>query len=185
MLKKQPAIYPMMKSDVKTFTIPAGSHNWTADDLYQGLVPTRVVVGMVSAAAYAGRPNKNPYNFTHFNCSSISFEVNNQSVPTQPFRQNYKNNLYVPAYLSLFTGLGTFNSNDGNYISRMDYPNGYNLWLFDIDGKRAKEYLNLMRKGHTRLSLNFSQPTPEAISVIVYSHFPYILQIDESRSVIV
>ena len=143
------------------------------------------MVGLVAAGAYSGRSDKNPYNFEHFNCSSISFDVNNKSVPTQPLKQNYKGGLYVPAYLSLFTGLGSYNSDEGNYISRSDYPRGYTLYLFDIDGKRGKDFLNLIKKGHTRLNLNFSEPTPIPITVIIYAHFPTILQIDESRTVII
>lgn len=183
-LKKSPALYPYMKSDVRTYNIQPGSFTWSADDIFQGSVPSRVVVGLVSGEAYSGAYHKNPYNFQHFNTNFCGLYANGQSVPGEPFMCDFKNNSYTSAYLSLFTAVGKYHSNEGNYISRSDYPKGYSLFLFDIDGKHGKEFMNLTNRGHTRLSLRFEKAAKETITVIVYSHFPSILQIDETRNII-
>ena len=43
--------------------------------MWQGEVPSRLVVGMVRSQAYNGDYNLNPYHFEHFNVSNIDFFV--------------------------------------------------------------------------------------------------------------
>ena len=53
-LKKQPAIYPYLRSEFKTTSIPSGQYSFSADDIFQGLVPCQLIVGLVASAAYSG-----------------------------------------------------------------------------------------------------------------------------------
>ena len=64
-LKDTPAIYPFNRRDVKT--LPKGQYNMNLEDIFQGKIPNRLVLGMVSADAYAGDLTKNPFNFNHYN----------------------------------------------------------------------------------------------------------------------
>ena len=184
MLKKVPALYPYMKSDIRSFNIQKGTFDWGMDDIFQGQVPSRVVVTMVSSQAYSGSFNKNPYNFQNFDCNFVGLYVDGQSVPGEPMVCDYKNGHYVNAYLSMYTAVGKYGLNEGNYVSREDYPNGYCVYVFDVSGRRGREYLDLIKKGHTRLNIRFKEAPKETITVIVYSSFPSIFQIDEARNVI-
>ena len=85
-IKKSPALYPYMRSDVRTFNIQSGSFSWGMDDVFQGQIPCRVVVGLVSSKAFSGAYDKNPYNFHHFNCNFIGLYADGQSVPGDPLR---------------------------------------------------------------------------------------------------
>lgn len=183
-LKKSPALYPYMKSDVRSFNIQPGTFAWGMDDIFQGQIPSRVVVALLSSQAYTGNYNKNPFNFQHYSCNYMGFFTDGQSVPGEPITCDYKSGNYVNAYLSTFTGVGKYGLNEGNYISREDYPNGYCIYVFDVSGRHGREYLDLIKRGHTRLSIRFDQPPQETVTVLVYSSFPAIFQIDESRSVI-
>ncbi len=143
---------------------------WT--DIFQGQIPSRVVVAVLSSQAYTGAYNKNPYNFQHFNCNFIGLYADGQSVPGEPTVCDYKNGHYVNAYLSLFTGVGKYGLNEGNYIARDNYPNGYCMYVFDVSGRRGREYLDLIKKGHTRLNIRFQDSPTETVTV--YSIFqPY------------
>ena len=50
-LKDTPAtaIYPFNKTDVKTFAVPKGQYDMNLDDIFQGKIPNRLVLGMVCA----------------------------------------------------------------------------------------------------------------------------------------
>ena len=39
LLKLEPVIYPYLKSDIKTTSIASGQYSFSADDVFQGLVP--------------------------------------------------------------------------------------------------------------------------------------------------
>ena len=85
MLKIQPAIYPYLRSEIKTTSIPSGQYSFSADDIFQGLVPCQLIVGLVASASYMGDYKKSPYYFRDYDCSSVGFYVDGQSYPSQPY----------------------------------------------------------------------------------------------------
>lgn len=147
------------------------------DNIFQGQVPSRVLVALVKGSGYSGAYHMNPYNFHHYNVNSIGLYVDSQSVPGEPIQCNYEKDLYTAAFLSLFEGA------EGNFISRTDYPEGYCMYMFNISEKYGKEYMEFIQRGHTRLNLRFDKTPTETLTVIVYSQFPSVLKIDETRNV--
>ena len=75
-LKDKPAIYPFNRADVKTFAVPKGQYNINQDEIFEGKIPNRLVLGMVSADAYAGDLTKNPFNFKHYNFDFMCLYAN-------------------------------------------------------------------------------------------------------------
>ena len=179
-LLKSPALYPYNQSNIKSYTIPTGSFSWEADDIYQGNVPSRMVIALTTAAAFSGSYNKNPYNFHHQNLNFIGLYVNNQSIPSQPLTPNYKNNCYVNSY---FTLIKDATKSRSDFINRVDFNGGYAIYLFSMKEKEGEAFTQLQRKGHTRLSMRFAEAPTEPLTVVVYSHFPAMLTIDQSRNV--
>ena len=98
MIKMEPAIYPYLKSDIKTTSIASGQYSFSVDDVFQGLVPCKLIVGLVSSAAYMGDYRKNPFYLRDYDCSSVGFYVDGQSYPSQPLRPNYEANQYIDSY---------------------------------------------------------------------------------------
>ena len=84
-LKKGPAIYPICRVECKSFIVPAGNPSLRKDNLFNGLVPKTFVFGLVESEAFNGALKKNPYNFQHFNVSSIGIIVRERS----PGRNNF------------------------------------------------------------------------------------------------
>jgi hypothetical protein len=207
-LKDYPALYPFNQSDVKTFSIAKGLYDFTVDNIFQGDVPTSVIVGLVPSEAYNGSYGRNPFNFDHFNCNFCGFYINGESIPNEPFQPNYPEKIekkkgvtdpetgeevkykeaysYTEAYLSLF---GEMYSSDENIaISWEEYPHGFCLYKFNFiekmnNGEDSGYISSLPRRGHTRLSFKFKKALEESVNVIIYARFPRILQIDEARNV--
>ena len=176
MIKMEPAIYPYLKSDIKTTSIASGQYSFSVDDVFQGLVPCKLIVGLVSSAAYMGDYRKNPFYFRDYDCSSVGFYVDGQSYPSQPLRPNYEANQYIDSYRTLTTFRKDVN------IDRYDYTEGYCLYVLEVDPYYS---FNTKRKGHCRLEMKFARPLPESVTLILYATFPEILHIDASRSVFV
>ena len=178
------AIYPIIKSNIKTFSVAAGIQSFSQDDLFQGEVPTRVIVALSSSAAFNGTINKNPFNFENWNLNFLAFYVDGESRPATPLTPNYKTNNYTPEYLTLFSGTGKYRTNNGVYISKEDYAQGYAIYVIDLDENHSKDYVSLCRRGHTRLSIRFQDPLPEPIVVLAYAQTFSNFQIDKARNVI-
>ena len=184
-LKKHPALYPFNRSVVKTYSVPKGFFDLCIDDIFQGEVPSKLVIGLVSSEAYSGNFTKNPFNFKNYNCTFLGFYLNGQSVPHKPFKLDYTNENYVEGYVSLFTGFDSYLANSGIDISRSEYSSGYCLYVFDVRANSTEDaQLPLILKGHTRLEFKFGAALPENCTIVMYATFPDLMKVDLARNVI-
>ena len=186
-LKKGPAIYPIRRVECKSFIVPAGNPSLRKDNLFNGLVPKTVVFGLVESEAFNGALKKNPYNFQHFNVSSIGITVNGEEMPFKPLQLSYgAAPKYIEAYSTLFSGTGKMYYNTGNDISREEFPKGYAVYAFDLtpDMCGASPHFNVVQKGNLAIDIQFSVAPATAVSLVCYGEFENTVHIDSERNVI-
>jgi hypothetical protein len=70
-LRKGTAKYPIKRAEVKVVAIPQGSLGEPKDNLFQGQVPNKVIIGFVDHDSFNGVYNKSPFNFKHKNLSHL------------------------------------------------------------------------------------------------------------------
>jgi hypothetical protein len=61
----------------------------TFDNVTSGILPKRIIFGMVEATAAQGSYSKNPYNYKNIELSQISVTVDNNDVPNSPLNLNF------------------------------------------------------------------------------------------------
>ena len=59
-LKVSPALYPYEKSSIKTFAIPKSYLDISIDDIYQGDVPSSLIIGLLNSDGYNGSYTRIP-----------------------------------------------------------------------------------------------------------------------------
>ena len=182
-LEISPAIYPFWRSDIKSFTVGTGSHTFMTDNIFHGEVPSKIIVGLVSNAAYSGDYVKNPFNFQNMGLIYLEINVDGQPVPNRPFRPNFAEKDYVASYLSLLDN--EFALKNGIIIKGSDFPEGYALYLFDVQSLISGGIMTKPAKGHVRLTVRFASAIKETINIIVYAKFPEVMNIDKARNVTV
>ena len=186
-LKKSPAVYPVRRVDCKSFIIPSGNPSLQKDNLFNGLVPKSLVVGLVASAAFNGAYKLNPFNFQHFNVSSLGISVNGESLPSKPFKLSFGNNpRYIEAFLSQFAGTGKMFLNAGNGIDRDEFLKGFALYCFDLtpDMCGTGEHFNTVQKGNLAIDIQFSTAPTNAVSLVCYGEFENVIFIDSERNVV-
>jgi hypothetical protein len=179
----QPCRYPMLRTDLRTFNISQGLYSEIAEDMFQGEVPTRLVIGMVDAEAYAGSTKLNPYRFKPFNVASIGFFVDGEATPHAPMELDIKEGCYVEGLESLYRVTGKWNMDEDIPITRATYRQGYTLFGLQVDGTTSPnlDYVGHNKSGRTRLVIKFHKPLARPITVIVYATFPETMEIDQYR----
>ena len=183
-LEDTPALYPLLKTEVKTFAVGKGQYNVNLDDIFQGKIPNRLILGMVSADAYAGDLTKNPFNFKHLNFDFMCLYANGQSVSSKALQPKFASDNYVEAFQTLFTGMELDGKYAGLQCSRKDYGKGYTLVVFDLSSEVTDAAIKAVRKqGNLQLEIRFASALPEAINVILYASFPGEIKIDQARSI--
>ena len=171
MIQDTPAMY---RSEIKTTSIAQGQYSFHADDIFQGRVPNKIIIGTVPSVSCNGDYNTNPFNLKHYDCSYLGFFVDGQSVPSQPLQPNFEVNHFTDCYQTL-----TSSRNDIN-ITYEQYKQGYCLYMLDIDPYHS---FNTKRRGSCRLEIKFAKPLPESVTWLLCATFPEIFMIDKARNV--
>ena len=187
-LKTVPAIYPFTRSEIKNFSVAKGSYNVNIDDVFQGDIPTRLIIGLTSASAFSGDYEKNPYNFRHCFVDFLAVYVNSVSVPGKPLQPNFdetKGANYISAYHNLFTGMGKEDLDLGIYCTRKDFAQGYTLFVFHIEPHiNSVHHEAPMKKGNLKIEMHFAKPLEDSTNLLVYANFPSFFEVDQARNVI-
>lgn len=182
---KKPATYYIPKVKMFQKSIPQGDMQCYVSDLWQGDVPSKIIVGMVSAAAFSGNYQKNPFYFQGFDTRSITFKVGNQTLPTDTMQMDLDGANYLIGLSSMYKVANKTFKDGGIRINRNNYREGYTLWGFNIDPTTNESVGNIgwKKKGQTELDIKFSKSLPETVILLVYGLFSQKIEIDHSRNV--
>ena len=176
---------PLKKIAMKHLTIPPGVQSTLYDNVYQGVIPSIVIVALVTDAAMSGGYQENPFHFHHFNVNHICICVNGEQFPSKDFQPNFANNIYLKEYNSIFEGLGIHSSNDSVSITRSSYPHGYTLFVFNLKpDPHSSIGISPTRNGNLRLDIKFAQAIAQAVNIILYATFESVLEIDKYHNII-
>ena len=185
-LSKNDAIYPFARSQVKTFTQPAGIRDiCITNQLSTPNIPVRVVVALVSNAAYAGSKALNPYNFQPFHINYVDLKVNSKSVLTRPMTLNVANREYLEAYYNTLISMNYVGRDDGYYVDRDEFINGNFLLGFDLTPTLSNgPFADRTQTGKVDIELRFDRELEQTLSVIVYSQYQNHIIINKVRRVV-
>ena len=187
MLEKQlkPAIYPIRKVEMKSYNIATGSLSWKEEGLFSGILPRRIVIGLVDATAFAGAYAKNPFNFKHHNLKFCSLLIDGKMKPLTPITCDFANGKSLRNYFSLYEATGKMFLDSGMDIDRTEYGSGYAMlaWNFTPELEDSGCY-HVVKKGDIRLELQFSQALAAPVNIVVYSEFDSAIKIDKDKNVL-
>lgn len=185
-LAKTTAKYPITRVEVKNVVLHSGIQAESMDNVILGQLPKRIILGLVSNLAFNGNRTLNPYNFNHHNLNYLALYVDGVQIPTKALQPSFKNKKYIEAYHTVFSGTGIHFLNQGNSITRTDYPNGYCLYAFDLTpdlSANSDSHFNLIRHGAVRIEMRFDDTLDKTLNCIIYAEFDSVLEIDQSRQV--
>ncbi len=186
-LLKSPALYPFERTEIKTAAIPRGMSQWPLDNLFLTAQPKRLLIAIVSSAAYNGAYDKNPFNFQHFKLNYLCLTIDGSCVPSQAFQPDYEQGIYLDCYDSLFSiapepRVGK--TRKATTITREDYVIGHCMYMFNLDGgSQGSPFVNPQRIGLNKLELRFAERLEEPVTVIMYATYNSILKIDQLRNI--
>ena len=184
-LTRQNAKYPLRRLDTFVYSVPQGNLTANQDNLFLGQLPKRIVIGCVDNDAYNGNYHKNPFNFKHYHINFLALNVHGRQIPGKPLQPNFEKGLFVKSYQTLFTALNKLGQDEGNQISRNDYPNGYTLFAFDLSPDLENDgHFNEVKSGPLRLEIHFGQPLPNTINVVILAEFENTIEINHDRNVL-
>ena len=184
-IAQKQAKFPIRRVEVKTFTINAGLRSKIEDHLFQGQLPKRLFIGMVTNEEFNGSYASNPFKFSHFRLSKLDVTSDGHNIYGRPFEPNFNDDQYLRSYMSLYQALSSQNQVQNCNISLQDYKDGYCFWGFDLtpDQGADQNHLHPLKTGNLRLELQFARPLDYTLNVIVYAEFDNLIEINGLREV--
>ena len=184
-IAQKQAKFPIRRVKVKTFTINTGLRSKIEDHLFQGQLPNRLFIGMVTNEEFNGSYASNPFRFRPFRLSKLDVSCDGLNIYGRPFEPNFRDDQYLRSYMSLYQALRSQNEVQNCNISFQDYKDGYCFWGFDLTPDQGADQSHLLplQTGNLRLELQFARPLDVTINVIVYAEFDSLIEINGLREV--
>ena len=185
MASQSDASYNYIRSETRSFNVPAGQLTVSIENPYQSNIPARMVVFMTRSDAKSGKFTLNPLNFQHFNVSTAGFYIDDEPTPKRPFRISPGQDMFLEPMMELYSILGKNGEDTDIGLTREEFMNGTFLIPFDVQPTASGDlrYISRRQGGHCRLELTFHTPLKHNINVITYAIFPALVDIDLPRNV--
>ena len=181
------ARYPLKRTDIKFFSRAANISDLSEPNVVNGILPSRIVFGLVETDAFNGHLRKNPFNFQNFNLNYVAVKRNGQDIPFEPISLNFDNSECVKGYINLMHSLGFMNRNKSNGIDPfVDYKNGYTLFCVNLnqDFSQGGGHFNLQQTGNIQLILKLAKTSNKAITMVTLLEFDTVMEIDKDWNII-
>ena len=208
LFKKEKAVFPLNEYDVRSAQIPIGALTFVSENLFPSKVPGYLIIGLVAATSFTGALNKSPFNFAHYDVSSVTVKCDENVLLFREVKVDFDSNLFQIAYINLASALGRRST--GNFIDRNEFKQrGYCLYLFELLPSVNPAQFQIERKGllkviknpkglitihmnlyfiklckllFTQVEISFRKSTTQSLNLIALGTFTNLLSIDEYRN---
>jgi ribonucleoside-diphosphate reductase beta chain len=187
MLLKKNALYPFRSVDLRFYAMSGGRMDLSVPTLFQGVLPRRVLLGVVETSAFSGHLNKNPLEFKHCNISSIVLKRDGIPIPFESIELKPTKNIFYQGYYSLLHACGVAGKNLDIGIPPEAWMKGYSIFGFDLSADNSPGSPVFERKVEGQLSVEIllDEQQSEAVTLIAYFEFDKVMEIRADRSIII
>ncbi len=178
-LQTKPYLYEIKRTRVRWYSRNSGTSDLSEANLINGIIPRRIILGIVKSSAFSGSFQNTPFNFQNFKVSSVVLRVDGLTVPFQCLSMDYDDNCYMQGYLSLLQCMDILYKDAGIKITPKSYPDGMCLYAFDL-GLAKCSSLNLIHEGTVSVEIKCAENTSTSVTVITYCETDDILELDKT-----
>ena len=182
-LSSTPAQYPIACSKIKTFLLNQQVQSQHISQIIRGKLPRSYIISFVSAKAYDGAHNKNPFVFKHFGLNYMNVFINGEPVHAKAIQPDWDGDKYLPQYDWLLKNTG-LHQNHSNGITMEEFKANSVFFAYD----RSPDLCNSVYKhpedqGVIDISVSFKTPLPENVYLMIFATYDETVLIDNLRNV--
>lgn len=188
--QKESITYPLRDCRVTTKTYSGYGADIIEDNLFHGVLPTRIVIGIVSNNAYKGDFRENPFNFVHKNIKEIGIFLNGTAHPIPMTQMDFATKATHNIYHLMLEAMQAAKPQPGQSsvcITKKEFDEGFTLFNFDMssDQHGGFNHQSLFNQpANIRLHLRFRQgDVADLITLIIYNELSSRMLVNASRQV--
>ena len=179
--------YPVVKSDIRTFSIPQGQTRWEQDNLFLSRVPEDVVLVFMHSEVYNGHLERHTFCYERHDIQRISQSIDGEEYPYKALDLSVvTDNEYstdYKGYERLLTSMGVMHSARTPMIYPNDWGQDGNCTIFYFNNVPSGVPNNPLARnprktGNVRYTVEFEAATTYNITVLVYSSMEHDLRIN-------
>lgn len=179
--KEKPVNYPGTKVSMKAYSLSIGTYTHTNESLLTGLVPQRLILGIIATDNYQGHYEKNPFAFKNNDLQQIIITCNSEQTTQHVINVDKDEDRVLDGFISLFDAMGITNCDAGLDLRVNEYKNGKTLYGFNL--RDMNDGLAIPRHGNVSIYLKFKKSTTASMTVIVYPEYPSNMYITNDKRV--
>lgn len=186
-MTKNPALFPLTQSKIRTFLINSGIDRITFPNIYTETLPKTVIIGFLDRRAINGDIKFNPFKFNHHNVNLLNLMINNIPYhPSRPFQPDYDSGDFMREYINLFEETGMKQGNNVVEINFTDFKNNCNWYAYDLTPDKCnQEHAHAARQGNISIEVGFKTAPAENLYMMVYTTHRQTIEIDHQKNVTV
>lgn len=176
--------YALRGTEMKTIFVDGG-RNSVDVNLFNGKIPRRLTIGMLSRGDFDGDRATSPFNFKNFDLRNIRVLWNGLENPSIAYDLNFGADRYVRAYHDMQAACGFAFSPYSNGITMTRFKESSCIFVFNLTANLEDEKgCELIRHGTTTLRAQFGTNIPVGgMTMIIYAEFDSLMKIDNDRNI--
>ena len=170
--EREIASYPTVRSEIRTFSTQGTQAGFEANNLFQGRIPDRLIVGLVRNEAFNGNVAFNPFSFQKFGVSSIKKIVKGEEHPYETLQLIHNSgDKDLAGYFRFLQANGDWCKKQSGMVQKDDWGQNKNCTLFMFDnvahGCADSNMLNPKQSGDLQLVIEFGAASGVTITIII------------------
>ena len=180
---KQIVRYPVVRSEIRTFSFDGRTTQWEQDQVFVGWFLDRAMVGLLHSNAFNGDMSRYPYTFQKFGVTQIRQNLNGEEYPYRTLELTRDQAYEDLGYNRFLQASGAYNENKIPMLLPSDWGQGNNYTLFmfnNVPSSKADDpqYRNPRQSDNVRLVIDFAAAVNHNITVLVWSEYENVHEIN-------
>ena len=186
MKKEEPVEYPHRLGKIKTRSVNAGERTYAFTNVFNGMIPTKLVIGFVEEEAYSGHKSKNPFKFSNLDIINAEVMVGSEALPGKGYKLDFSKGQFADALENLYSIFSPTCQPMDIGVTREQFKEGLCLLAFDLDPSTPGDLSTwgLPRSGNLDLNVEFRENIKKTHELIMYGIFPATVELDSKGSVV-
>ena len=181
--------YPVVRSEIRTFSFDGRSTFWSEDNVFLNKVPIRVIVGLIRSANYNGSLPTYPYAYEKLGVTKVRQLVDGEIYPNRDLTLTGDTKAEdLVGYDRFLTASGAYTHHRVPLLQPDDWGQGKNCTLFmfnnaagDVDSGQTR---SPRKTGNVRYEIEFRAALNTNITVVIWSEYENIFEIDQFGGII-
>ena len=181
--------YPIVRSEIRTFSFDGASTTWSQDNVFLNKVPIRVMIGLIRSTNYNGSLTTYPFAYEQMGVTKVLQLVDGEAYPYRAL------SLVGDATVNDLVGYDRFLTASGAYkhhkvplLQPTDWGYEKNCTLFmfnnaagDVDSGHAR---SPRKTGNVRYEIEFRAALNYNVTIVVWSEYENVYEIDQFGGII-